>query len=157
MQANSINVVGNCTYNGAVGVSFYGGGAANVTLENNILPDGVGGAYQATSEGNNVTKMDDRVVVYKNDYDANRLHVAIYNEAASKTVDVDVSAYFDNGDTVNVYNAQDYPTDVQVLTVTAGVVTVNMQAANRTVATPYQWTAPASTFPKFGAFIMVKQ
>jgi hypothetical protein len=59
--------------------------------------------------------------------------------------------------TVKAYNVQDYFTDIQTLTITAGVITVNMQAANRTVATPVLWTAPAKTFPQFGAFILVKQ
>lgn len=154
VQANSINVVGNCTYNGAVGVSFYGGGAANVTLENNILPDGVGGAYQATSEGNNVTKMDDRVVVYKNDYDANRLHVAIYNAAEAKSVNVDVSKHFEDGVVLSVRNAQDYYNDVQTLIVKGGAVSVSMTG---TVAAPVAWSSAPSTFPRFGAFVMERQ
>jgi hypothetical protein len=43
------------------------------------------------------------------------------------------------------------------LTITAGVITVNMQAANRSVATPVGWTAPAKVFPQFGSFVLVKQ
>jgi hypothetical protein len=92
-----------------------------------------------------------------NEYDANRAQLTIYNWALANTIDVDVSSFFGASGTVKAYNVQDYFVDIQTLTITAGVITVNMQAANRTVATPVGWTAPAKTFPQFGAFVLVKQ
>jgi len=53
-------------------------------------------------------------------------------------------------------NVQDYWNDTQTLDITAGHITVNMQAVNRTVETPVGWTAPATTFPQFGAFVLEK-
>jgi hypothetical protein len=55
---------------------------------------------------------------------------------------------------VQARNVQDYFSDIQMVTVTVGKITVNMQAVNRTVATPVGWAAPATTFPKFGAFVL---
>jgi hypothetical protein len=92
-----------------------------------------------------------------NEYDANRAQLTIYNWTLGNTVNVDVSSVFGASGTVEAHNAQDYFTDIQTLTITAGVIMVNMQAANRTVATPVGWTAPAKTFPQFGAFVLVKQ
>jgi hypothetical protein len=47
--------------------------------------------------------------------------------------------------------------DVQELTVAGdGTITVDMQAANRSVATPIAWDAPATTFPEFGCFVLQK-
>jgi alkylation response protein AidB-like acyl-CoA dehydrogenase len=83
--------------------------------------------------------------------------LTVYNQAQANTVNVDVSSVFGASGTVKAYNAQDYFSDVQTLTITAGVITVNMQAANRTVATPDGWVAPAKTFPDFGAFVLIKQ
>jgi hypothetical protein len=100
---------------------------------------------------------DNQVFLTANDYDANRAQLTIYNWTLGNTVDVDVSSVFGATGTVEAHNAQNYFTDIQTLTITAGVITVNMQAANRTVATPVGWTAPAKTFPQFGAFILVKQ
>jgi hypothetical protein len=96
------------------------------------------------------------IFLTSNEYDANRAQLTIYNWTLGNTVDVDVSAIFGASGTVKAYNVQDYPTDVQTLTITAGVITVNMQAANRTVATPVGWTAPATTFPQFGCLVLVK-
>lgn len=94
------------------------------------------------------------IVLTNNEYDANRAQLTIYNWALANTVDVDVSAIYTNGTILSVHNVQNYFSDIQSLTVTAGTITVNMQAANRTVATPVGWTAPAKTYPQFGAFVL---
>jgi hypothetical protein len=91
-----------------------------------------------------------------NEHDTNRANLVIYNQAEADTIDVDVSAIFGQSGTVQARNVQDYFVDIQTLTITAGVITVNMQAANRTVATPVQWTAPATTFPLFGCLVLTK-
>jgi len=92
-----------------------------------------------------------------NEYDANRAHLAIYNWTLGNTIAVDVSSLFSNGSVIDVHNAQDYFNDIQELTVSGGNITINMQAANRTIASPVGWSAPAKSFPQFGAFVLVKQ
>lgn len=84
-----------------------------------------------------------------------RAHVAVYNWELLDSVIVDVSGVFSVGDSINVINVQDYFMDIQELTVAGdGTITINMQAENRTVAAPVAWTAPATTFPRFGAFVL---
>jgi hypothetical protein len=155
----NINLTGNMTYNGSYGIQFFGGGATGVTLVNNYCPDTIDGTYTATSESGNYESaaVGNQVFLHANTYDANRANLTIYNQAAANTVQVDVSALFGVSGTVKAYNVQDYFTDIQTLTITAGVITVNMQAANRSVAAPVGWDAPAKTFPSFGAFVLIKQ
>lgn len=160
----ALTVQNNCTYQpagettqNAVGQSA----AVDVTFTNNYTPEHTetGGVANFLANSGNYDGPDigNQVFVIPNEYDTSRAHVAIYNQAEANTVDVDVSAVFDNDDVIDCHNAQDYSGDVQTLTVTAGVITINMQAANRTVATPYGWTAPAKSFPQFGAFVLVRQ
>lgn len=86
--------------------------------------------------------------------------VTIYNYTDANTCVVDLTSVtgLAAGDVVQVRNAQDRWGDVQDLTLSdpAKTITVNMQAINRTVATPVEWTAPATTFPRFGCFIINK-
>jgi hypothetical protein len=148
----------NMTY-GAGNNLGYAAGCTHAVLENNYFPNGLTKteAQIDTETGNYYgPAVGDQVFLRANTYDANRANLVIYNEAAANTIDVDVSAIFGASGTVQARNVQDYFVDIQTLTITAGVITVNMQAANRTVATPVQWTAPATTFPQFGCFVLVK-
>jgi hypothetical protein len=97
----------------------------------------------------------DHVDLRLNTYDANRAKLTIFNGSSANTVTVDVSAIFGQSGTVHARNVQDYFVDIQTLTITGGSISVNMQASNRTVATPQGWTAPATTFPTFGCFVLV--
>lgn len=97
------------------------------------------------------------IVVTPNDYNTKRANVTIYNWEELKTVTVDLTSVIglSAGDQVKVHNVQDYFKDIQTLTLDADKkITVNMQVENRTVAAPYQWDAPVSTFPTFGAFVV---
>lgn len=151
----------NCMTYGASGAEVgYYAGATNVTLEDNYFPAGIQkinvinptetGNYYGPTTGN-------QVFLRANDYNVNRANLAIYNQAAANTIAVDTTGVFANDDVLNVRNVQDYWTDVQELTVAGNSITVNMQAVNRTVATPVGWTAPATTFPQFGCFVLEKQ
>jgi len=153
--------VKNCMTYGAGGVNIgYSAGADNVVLENNYFPGGItkvnctnlieSGNYYGAAIGN-------QIFLRANDYDPNRANLTIYNQAEENTIDVDVSAVFGQTGTIKAHNVQDYFVDIQTLTITAGIITVDMQAANRTVATPVGWTAPVTTFPQFGAFVLEKQ
>jgi hypothetical protein len=161
-QSTGCSIKSNMTYGGSVGVSFYEAGAALQDFTNNYCPNDKNqawGGYTAVNESGNYwgSAIGNEVFLRANTYDANRANLTIYNQAAANTIDVDVSSVFGSSGTVKAYNVQDYFTDIQTLTITAGVITVNMQAANRTVATPVGWVAPAKTFPQFGAFVLVKQ
>ncbi|HEU4340992.1 MAG TPA: hypothetical protein VFU31_05425, partial [Candidatus Binatia bacterium] len=92
-----------------------------------------------------------------NAYDATRANLTIFNGSQANTIEVDVSSIYPNGTQVQAINVQDYFNDIQNLTVAAGKITVNMQAENRTIAAPQGWTAPATVFPSFGCFVLVKQ
>lgn len=97
----------------------------------------------------------DLATVRANQYDANRANLTIYNGSGSDAVTVDVSAVFQAGNTIRVRNVQDYFNDLQSVIVAGdGTLTVNMQAANRTIAAPQGWNAPPTTFPQFGCFVL---
>jgi len=149
----------NMTY-GALsrGLRFYVGGAEDVTLEDNYFPNGKAGTYTAISEsGNNWTTVGNQVFVRGNDYDVNRANITIYNQAQANTVQVNVSSVLNAGDSYRLRNVQDYFVDIQTGTVAQdGTITVDMQASNRSVQAPVQWTAPATTFPDFGCFVLEK-
>jgi hypothetical protein len=100
---------------------------------------------------------NNQIFLTSNEYDANRVQLTIYNWTLANTVNVDVSAVFGASGTVKAYNAQDPLNDIQTLTISSGVITVNMEATNRTVETPVGWTAPAKTYPQFGCFVLAKQ
>lgn len=143
----------NKTY-GAAGIGFYGAGAALDALTENYCPDGVYGTYTATVEsGNNWDTVGNQVFLTPNAYDASRATLTIYNADNADDVSVDVSSLGWTGQ-VRVRNAQDYFGDVQTLDITGNHVSVSMAAGNRTVAAPVEWTAPASTYPKFGCFVV---
>jgi hypothetical protein len=157
--ANNITLRNCMTYGGGAVNIGYDAGADNVILENNYFPDGITkvNVTNLTETGNYYgPAVGNQVFLRGNENDANRANLAIYNEAGANTIDVDVSAIFGQTGTVQARNVQDYFVDIQTLTITAGVITVNMQAVNRTVATPIEWTAPATTFPAFGCFVLTK-
>jgi hypothetical protein len=161
-QSTGCSIKSNMTYGGSVGVSFYEAGAALVDFTNNYCPNGTNeawGGHTASTESGNYwgPAIGNQVFLRGNDYDSNRANLTIYNQAEANTVNVNVSGVFGASGTVKAYNSQDYFNDVQTLTITAGSITVNMQAANRSVATPVGWSAPATVFPAFGSFVLIKQ
>jgi hypothetical protein len=161
-QSTGCSIKSNMTYGGSVGVSFYEAGAALQDFTNNYCPNDKNqawGGYTAVNESGNYwgSAIGNEVFLRANDYDSNRANLTIYNQAAANTVNVDVSSVFGASGTVKAYNVQDYFTDIQTLTISSGSITVNMQAVNRTVATPDSWDAPATTFPAFGCFVLIKQ
>lgn len=99
--------------------------------------------------------LPDGVTLAVDEEDPNRAYLTVDNATAlADTVQVNVSALFGSSGTVTAANVQDPLVDVQTLTITAGVISVNMQAANRSVETPVGWAAPAKTYPSFGSFIL---
>jgi hypothetical protein len=161
-QSTGCSIKSNMTYGGSVGVYFYEAGAALEDFTDNYCPNNKGqawGGYTAVTESGNYwgPAVGNQVFLRPNDYDPNRANLIVYNQAEANAINKDVSSIFGASGTVKAYNAQDPFTDIQTLDISSGVITVNMQAANRTVATPHSWVAPAKSFPQFGAFILVKQ
>jgi len=117
-----------------------------VEFDPDKYPDNTYGTYANTPDGHEL---------YHNAYDETRAHVAIFNiQAGADTADVDVSSVFGTKGTVDVHNVQDYWNDIQELTISEGVISVNMEATNRTVESPIGWDDPDKTFPDFGAFVL---
>lgn len=155
-QADTATIRENMTYGNKAGygLQFYGAGATNITLTDNYIPEGKTGTYTAVVEsGNTYLTIGNTSFLRANEYNANRANLTIYNQDEVDTVEMDVSALGWTGQVI-VRNVQDYINDTQTLEVVDGAIIVNMQAGNRTVATPVGWTAPATTFPKFGAFVL---
>ena len=101
--------------------------------------------------------LPDAYYLEANEYNENRANLTIFNQQEeASTINVNVGSIFGQTGTVEVHNVQDYFVDIQTLTITAGVIVVNMQAVNRTVETPVGWEAPATTFPQFGCFVIEK-
>lgn len=121
---------------------------------NTIIGTLVGAALGSNTQIEAYPESGSHIVLTDNEYDTDRAQLTIYNWALANTVEADVSSIFANGTQVKVRNVQDYFIDIQTLTVASGKITINMQAANRTVATPVGWTAPAKVFPQFGAFVL---
>lgn len=95
------------------------------------------------------------VSLYPNAYQAGRALLTIYNWAAADSVTVDVSAVYAAGQAVHAHNVQDYHQDIQALEVAGdGTLTLDMQAANRSVQAPVGWAAADTTFPAFGCFVL---
>ncbi len=90
----------------------------------------------------------------QNDYNSNFANLIIFNWADANTLDVDVSSVYGSSGAIMARNVQDYWNDTQILDITAGVITIDMQAINRTASNPIGWTAPTKTFPRFGCFVL---
>ncbi len=150
-------LTGNMTYNVHENNLGYIAGVTNAVLTDNYFPQGLTKVNaQITTETGNYygeSGLGNTAFVRPNEYDPNRANLTIYNQAEANTVTVDVSALGWTGN-VTARNVQDYFSDAQTLEIVDGAIIVNMQAENRTVATPIEWTAPATTFPLFGAFVL---
>lgn len=154
---NGVQVSGNYIVNLTGALALYGS-----TIEIDILSDnefyGTTLGWDTASYPDNVHSLTTpvsgkKVGVISNEYATRRAHVVIYNYDLSDIVEVDISSLGWTGQ-VTARNVQDYFTDIQTLDIVDSAITINMQAANRTVEAPTGWTAPASTFPQFGAFVL---
>ncbi|PYV89611.1 MAG: hypothetical protein DMG05_13155, partial [Acidobacteria bacterium] len=96
-----------------------------------------------------------KMFVRPNQYEPGRANITIYNWNRNSTASVDVSATgLEVGDTYEIRNVQDYFHDVISGVYAGGSLGIPM--TGHTIATPVGWTAPPSTFPEFGAFVLRK-
>jgi hypothetical protein len=110
--------------------------------------------YPSNTYGNQPTS-GTKVIVRPNQYESGRANLIIYNWGQANTVTVDISSIgLSSGDTYELHNAQDFYGDILTGTYTGGAIAVPM--TGHTVAAPTSHAAPASTFPKFGAFVLVR-
>lgn len=96
-----------------------------------------------------------KVVVRPNQYESGRANITIYNWQNLGTVSVPVSGILNSGDTYQLRNVQDYFSDIITGTYNgSGSISVSM--TGRTIAKPLKYNAPASSFPEFGGFVLLK-
>lgn len=157
---------GNNTYDSRAGLLSYGGGWTNTVVRNNYMPEGVSLDLDGMSENtNNVTappaEGGTHARLYADDYSTERAYLTVYNWDNLNSVSVDVSSVFVPGDTLYLWSVQAGVNEAGVrqdrvaYTVAGdGTIAVDMRASEHPVAAPYQWTAPPTTFPTFGAFVV---
>lgn len=138
------------------GLQGYSAGLTGAVITDNYCPNGRSGTFAGSQEsGNNWDIVGNTSFAIPNAYDNTRAHIAVYNADALDRVAVDVSTVASAGRSYRLRNAQDYFNDIQTGTVAGdGTITIDMQAANRSVQAPVAWNAPATTFPQFGAFVL---
>ena len=102
--------------------------------------------------------------VRKNKYDPGRGNIIVYNWDQATSVSVDVSSILTIGDNYELRNVQDYFGDVQSGVYGGGPLSITM--SGRTMARPIGYDQVATwyhnplqqnTFPKFGAFVLIRK
>jgi hypothetical protein len=97
-----------------------------------------------------------QVLVRPNQYEAGRGNIVIYNWSRANTVNVDISNLgLAVGDQYELHNAVNFYGDIITGTYAGSPISIPM--TGRTVAAPAGLTPPASTFPDFGAFVLLKK
>lgn len=106
-----------------------------------------------------VKPRDAKIFVRPNQYEAGRANITVYNWARNNTVtltDSDLKAVdIKKGDHYELHNTQDFFNDV--ITGTYDGEKIDIPMTNHTVAQPIGLNfKPPSTYPEFGAFVMLK-
>lgn len=134
-------------YNMTVSGNVFAGGTVN--LDKSKYPNNT---YHSSKPTQNA------IFVRPNKYEAGRGHIVIYNWQRLNTVSVDPSSVgLKPGDIYELRNTQNYYGDVITGTYNGGSISIPM--TGRTVAKPQgsNFSTPASTFPEFGAFVIMKK
>jgi hypothetical protein len=139
-----------------------GGGATSLTMSGNFAyaPGGFLGFDRAAFPNNTWTTTKPTgaaVFVRPNKYDTRRAHVTVYNWSQAATVAVSAAKLagvpLAAGARYELHNAQDFYGDV-----VAGVydgTSLRVPMTGHSVAQPVAIGKPASTFPTFGAFVLI--
>jgi hypothetical protein len=139
-----------------------GGGATSLTMSGNFAyaPGGLVGFSKGTFPSNTwtTTKPTGAVAfVRPNKYDSRRAHVTVYNWSQAATVSVPAAKLagvpLAAGAGYELHNAQNFWGDV-VSGVYDGVA-LKVPMTGHSVAQPVAIGKPASTFPTFGAFVLI--
>jgi hypothetical protein len=95
-------------------------------------------------------------VVMKNNYEAGRANIAVYNWDASATVSLDFSSFMNNGDQYEVRTAWNYFGST-LATGTWNGTLVSVAATGLTISTPVGLAGPpAATSPEFCVYMIRK-
>jgi len=181
--SRNIRVVSNCVYdttingtdanigyiggttNAVVNDNYFGttvwlGSHSGLTLSGNtfwagtILVDQA--AYPNNTYRTTLPTTGTKILVRPNRYETGRANIIIYNWDQAPTVTVDIASIgLAPGDQFELHNVQDFYTDIRTGTYSNGVIAIPM--TDHTVAAPTSHAAPPSTFPKFGAFVILPQ
>lgn len=89
-----------------------------------------------------------------NKYNPSRVNLAVYNWSGNSSVVLSLSGFASLGDTVRIYNAQNYYGDAPAIAVVDNSGNISVSMAGWTIATPIGGTNSQSTFPVFGAFVL---
>jgi len=163
VRLTGVKLINNLLYNcrGNIGYAL---GVIGMIRNDNYMPDGcIECGDVSYLENNNNTLISESGIVQfctVDDYDATKGNLTIYNWDLDNTVTADLTALtgINVGNTVRLRSAEDYFNCYQDLVVAVGkTVTVNMQAAGKTVVTAigHDFT-PATNFPEFGCFLIEK-
>lgn len=133
--------------------------ASGLTASGNIFAGAVYGLNKSTYPNNTYAKPTSNIIsVRANQYEAGRANIVIYNYQMLNSVTVSPGNIGLNaGDQYELHNVQNFYGDV--ITGTYNGTSIAIPMSGHTVAKPVGtgFTAPASTFPAFGAFVITKK
>lgn len=156
----------------------YTGGSANAVVRDNIFGTSVtfapgsnmsvsGNTFATSVTGLDKTKFSNNtfakptanvISVRPNQYESGRANIVIYNYQKLSSVSVNVAGIgLNSGDQYELHNAQNFYGDVITGTYTGSPISI--PTSGRTVAKPVgsNFATPASTFPDFGVFVIMKK
>lgn len=96
-----------------------------------------------------------KIVVRPNQYDSSRANITVYNWQGQSSVNVSVAGVLSAWDTYELRNIQNYFGDIITGTYD-GSGTISVPMTGHTVAAPVRFSSPASSFPEFGGFVLIK-
>jgi PKD repeat protein len=136
-------------------------GASNPTITGNTFRGHAGGfssTYCSTNTcylGSPPPNAPNAVFVRPNQYEPGRANITVYNWSHASTVDANVSAVLQTGDTYEVHNAQNY-FGAAVLSGVYSGSPLHLPMTGLASAAPVGWPTPAATGPEFNAFVLLR-
>ena len=139
-----------------------GGTATGLSVsDNTIYYTGISGISTSNYSSNTWTTTKPagvKKVIRPNKYESGRANIAIYNWSRASSISLTsadlVNVSLKSGDRYELHNAQNYFGDV--ITGTFNGSSINIPMTGRSVATPRGITyKPPTTFPEFGAFVLI--
>lgn len=131
----------------------------NMTATGNIFAAGAIGLNQISYPNNTYAKPTANVIsVRPNAYEMGRGNIVVYNYQKLNSVAVDVSSTgLKVGDQYELRNVADFYNDVMVGTYGGGAISIPMTGHTVAKPTGQNFSAPPSTFPDFGTFVIMKK
>ena len=151
----------NLTNNTFVGQPYFASSNSFANLSGNTFYQGSSGSVTNAPGNTYLTTapaLQNNVAVEPNTYELGRANIIVYNWQQLNTVTADVSRVGLNiGDQYELHNAQDFYGDVITGTYQGGSIPVPMTGHSLTPAIGGSQISQPSTFPQFGAFVMIKK